>query len=262
MFRLLAIIALGALIYWGVSLQRSPYRTTLPLEVADLRPIQPQLAKLPAAERELVLGYLQRSRGDVLPANLADPDEPFTARTFAEAIKLQKDFLAKDAIRVAKQKEREAVREAAMEPLRAALRLRLVKREILPRSELQGVSLYASPSRAKAAVHSENASQTLVSTYRLYNNTNEASIESVKANVRIRKAGSSRYDLSDLSSCYITHNTPIPPGEGVEIRCANLNRQASDADRAYLDMPADDLVIDWEPKQIRFSNGKELLAGE
>jgi hypothetical protein len=261
-FRLILVIALGSLIYWGVSLQRSPYRTTLPMDTADLRPIQPQLAKLPSAERELVLGYLERSRGDVLPASMADPDEPFTAHTFNEAIKLQKDFLAKDAIRVAKQKEREAVREAAMEPLRAALRLSLIKREIVPRSELQGIQFFSSPSRGKAAVRNGDASQTLVSTYRLYNNTNEASIGAVKANVRIRKVGSSRYDLGDLSSCYINHNTPIPPGEGVEIRCANLNRQASDADRAYLEMPADDLVIDWEPQQIRFVNGKELLAGE
>ena len=74
------LIALG--VYGAV---RKPYGTLLPLDVSDLSGIQPQLDRLDSEERELVLGYLKRSNGDVLPAAMADPDTPFTARTFGEA---------------------------------------------------------------------------------------------------------------------------------------------------------------------------------
>lgn len=260
MFRLLIVVVLGALIAWGVSVQRNPYRTALPLEVADLRPIQGKLDKLPAADRELVLGYLQRSRGDVLPAHLADPDEPLTARTFAEAIKLQRQFLERQAVITAQLKAQEAVRDEAMAPLRAALGIRLVKREIVARGELLGKPLFSSRRDGRLVAHAIDNHQVVVTTYRLENNSGYTSIAGVKANVRVRKQGSSRYDLGDLSSCYIAHDAPIPTGEGIDIRCANTNKQVSEADRAYVDLPVDDLVIDWEPKLIRFGDGKELAV--
>lgn len=262
MFRLLLVLGLAALIAWGVSVQRDPYRTALPLEVADLSPLAPQLGKLPAADRELVLGYLERSHGDVLPAKFADPDEPLTARTFAEAINLQKQFLDKQAGLMAKLKAREAEREAALAPLRAALDISLVKREIVPLGELVGQPLLAPNARTKAALGGSNDRPIMVSTYRLLNNSKAVGIQSLTANVRIRKAGSDRYALGELSSCYITHDRPIRSGESSEIRCANTNRAASEADRAYLAMPLDDLVIDWEPQRIRFNDGQELVAND
>lgn len=89
---LLMKIALVALVVWGVMTWRDPYRTRLPLDVSNLSALQPQLDRLPEADKAYVLAYLGRSHGDVLPPAFADPDEPFTARTFAEAIALQKKF--------------------------------------------------------------------------------------------------------------------------------------------------------------------------
>lgn len=262
MFRLFLIAVLGALVAWGVSVARDPYRTGLPLDVTDLTPIKGPLAKLPAADRELVLGYLQRSRGDVLPANVADPDEPFTARTFAEAIKLQKQFIERQAVIVAKLKAREAERDKEMAPLREALDIQLVKREILPRAQLVGAPLHSALPDGRVAKRAIDTRMVQVTTYRLLNTSGYTGIQSIKANVRVRKVGSSRYDLSPLDSCYISHISTIPTGESAEIRCANLHREAGDADRSYIDMPASDLVIDWEPKQIRFIDGKELAVAD
>ena len=71
--RLIIVVALmGALGLYGAL--RKPYGTLLPLDVDDLSEIQPQLDRLGAQERELVLGYLKRSNGDVLPASMAAPN--------------------------------------------------------------------------------------------------------------------------------------------------------------------------------------------
>src|SRR6188768_385636 len=138
---------------------RDPRTTRLPLDLAEIPKIQPQLDKLPAEERELVLAYLQRSKGDVLPAKFADPDAPLTARTFAEAIKLQREW----KVKFAKENERiEALaeaREEAYEPLRRAISATLLKREILTADEASGRQ--PTPGRAL------NNNEVLVVTYRL-----------------------------------------------------------------------------------------------
>ena len=95
-----------------------PYRTALPMEVEDLSPIEPQLAKLPPEDRELVTDYLKRSNGDVLPAQFADPDDPLTARTFAEAIALEKTHREKMKVEQARLAAFRAERDAQFKPLR------------------------------------------------------------------------------------------------------------------------------------------------
>lgn len=262
MFRWVLVVVFGALALWGVSIMRDPYRTALPLDVSDLSPIQKPLSRLPESDRQLVLGYLQRSRGDVLPPQFADPDEPFTARNFAQAIKLQKQFLERDKVRVAQLKAREAEREKAMAPLRAALGIQMVKREIVSRSDVVGSPLFSSLPNGRVAKRPIDPRMILMTTYRLSNDSGYTGIQSIKASVTVRKAGSSRYDLAYLESCYISNAPTIPSGTSIEVRCANLNREAGVAERAYVDMPESDLVIDWEPKQIRFSDGKELVASD
>lgn len=92
--RLLVLAAVVGLIAVGVFRRPDPHRTLLPIGSTDLSSVRPQLEALPDSERVLVLEYVRRSGGDVLPPKLADPDEPLTARTFADAIALQRRFRA------------------------------------------------------------------------------------------------------------------------------------------------------------------------
>ncbi len=64
---LILFVLVCAVIYGLYLVGTDPYRTTLPMDVADLSPIQPALDKLPPKDRELVTDYLKRSNGDVLP---------------------------------------------------------------------------------------------------------------------------------------------------------------------------------------------------
>lgn len=254
---LLMKLALVALVIWGVMTWRDPYRTRLPLDVSNLSTLQPQLDRLPEADKAHVLAYLGRSRGDVMPAAFADPDEPFTARTFAEAIELQKKFEVVQAKRDAAALARKAERDKALAPLRAALRVELLRREILSRSELQQPAAMPTAWGAKEVVMPVDTSQVLVETFRL-TNTADDDITALKVSIDIRKAKPAPTELGLLSGCYIERNEPMLRGESVEVRCANLNKLASDQDRAFVNMAESEFTMEAEPRLIRFGSGNEL----
>lgn len=236
--RLLTAIVLVVLTIWGVSVERSPHRTALPFGSTDLAPIQSKLDRLPATERELVYAYVKRSNGDVLPPKFADPEYPLTARTVGEAIELQRRFLKKKEAVDAKAREQEVARNKALAPLRDALNIVLLKREIAP--------LF------------RDGLPKLISTYRV-ENTSGQTIDSFKASVEILKAGQQFSHLGQLGGCYIEHNQPLSSGQSTEIRCGNSNLgEASNKEREYVDMTADQLSIHWFPKLIHFSDGTEL----
>lgn len=246
--RILIALVIGALLTWGTITARSPYRTALPFGTTDLSSIQGKLNKLPAAERELVLAYVKRSKGDVLPPKLADPDEPFTARTVGEAIELQRKFLVKQAGRDAVAQSRAAARDDAFAPLRAALDIDLVKRELIWRDQASGSQQHST---------SSDDAKVLVTTYRLQN-TSDTRIVSFKASVKIRKRHRSETELGILNDCYIERDEVLDPGQTLEVRCGDLRAQVSEEGRRYAEMPGSELLIEWEPRLIRFSNGREL----
>lgn len=230
------------------------YGTRLPLDVKDLTPIQPQLDKLKPDERELVVGYLKRSNGDVLPARFADPDAPFTARTFSEAIALQRDWLARDAVRQAKADALAAEREQSMQPLRAVLDARLVRRQILTHDEIYGLPEATTNSRGQSVKHALNSTPALVVTWRL-RNLSPRTIASAKGLVQLRDANGAR-----VNECWFDQSDAIPGGESVEIRCGDLNRTAGDAERAFVNTSASDLILIWEPDTVVFDDGTTLKS--
>ncbi|MBL8301073.1 MAG: hypothetical protein JNN30_22265 [Rhodanobacteraceae bacterium] len=245
--RLLLVAALMA----GLGLYgalRKPYGTRLPLDVDDLSEIQPQLDRLSESERELVLGYLKRSNGDVLPAALADPDEPLTARTFGEAIELQQAFLHTQAERNAVAAQRRAERDRGFAPLREALELRLVRRELLTPQQVTGIG------SAKPVVDRSDSGQTLVVTYRLVNNSGRE-IASAKGSVEV-------FDLQDQrrTECWIEQRDRIEPFARIDVRCGNAMRRAGEAERALVELPADQLRLVWEPAEIVFADGSRLAG--
>lgn len=254
---LLIKIALVALLAWGFMEWRDPYRTRLPLDVSDLSSLQPQLERLPAEDKADVLAYLQRSNGDVLPAAFADPDDPFTARTFAEAIELQKKFRVTQAKYEPIAQARKAERDKAQAPLRAALRVELLRREILPRSEVSPPPPSFTSWQGKEVVMPIDTTEVFVETFRL-TNTSSDDITAIKVNIDIRKARREPTDLGMLGGCYVERNELLLRGESVEVRCANLNRTASDQDRAFVAMAESDFTVETEHRLIRFGSGDEL----
>lgn len=227
---------------------RDPHATALPTGEAGLARVQAQLDQLPPKEQELVVAYLRRSKGTVLPARLADPDAPFTARTFGEAIRLQRDFEVRQAAENAKVAELRAAREAALEPLRRALSVELVNREILTEDQVRG----RQPTRGVALRNTP----ILVTTYRLRNRSAET-MTRVSGTITVR----TKLDPASpkgLQGCYFEHTSPIPAGEAALVRCGDLNKRAGEADEVFVQMPESSLVVAWDPaspQAIAFAGG-------
>lgn len=257
--RVLAFAAFAGLIAWGAHRTFDPYRTQLPFGSTDLSSVQAKLDKLPAADRQLVEDYVKRSNGDVLPAQFADPDAPLTARTFAEAIELQRKFAAQQAKADAQMRARMAERDAQFAPLRAVLGMQLLRREIVPRGQLLGQpDKQALPNGIVAKVAIDDT-PIQITTYRLTNRSG-STIAAFKANVDIRKAHPKEAEFGSLDGCWLDHDEPLAAGASVDLPCANTNRQATSIDRAYVSMPDSELLIQWEPKLVRFADGRMLAV--
>ncbi|MFO1350334.1 MAG: hypothetical protein U1F68_06500 [Gammaproteobacteria bacterium] len=255
---LIALILL-ALIAWGVIVQRDPYHAKLPFGTTDLTSIQATLDRLPPEDRDLVNGYVRRSNGDVLPPSMADPDDPLTARTVAEAIELQKRFMVKQAELEAKMQAIRAKRDQARAPLRAALAMELVSRAIIPRGQWLGQPA-SRTMNGKTVMLPIDDTPVQVTTYRL-NNTSDRAITEIKASVDIYKAPHKVLDFT-IDGCWITRQEPLPPGASLEVRCGNTQKTAGPLERGYVDMPLNALEIVWNPVLIRFADGKELAFKE
>jgi len=257
--RILGLSIAVGLLAVGVARSRDPRRTALPFGTTDLSSVQSKLDALPDSERALVVAYVKRSRGDVLPPKFADPDDPLTARTFGEAIDLQRRLLARQAEVDAKVAVRDREREAALQPLRAALEVEIVDRAIMPR----GRALLAPGMEERVSVDGRGALQAIddvpvvVTTYRLRNAASLA-IDSVTGNVAIMPVGTRRSHLEALAMCWIDNKGTLAPGQSTEIRCSNLNRTASARDSAYVAMSPDEIELEWTPKSIAFGDGTSL----
>ena len=221
-----------------------PYRTSLPMEVEDLSPIAPQLAKLPPEDRDLVVDYLKRSNGDVLPAQFADPDDPLTARTFAEAIELEKRHRERMKVEQARLAAFRAERDAQFKPLRDIVSARIVDRQELTEAEIYGQPGAGQPLR-------DNASRSTVITYRFWNRGNRT-ISTLRGSVEVAGSG-----LMPAASCWIDDSDPLGPLDHRDVRC-RTPRDANAADRALMQRPLAEIPLDWYPREIRFDDGQVL----
>lgn len=237
---------------WMAACSGDPLATELPGSPQDIATVQSQLDQLSAEERQLVVDYLNRSKGDVLPASAADPDAPLTARTFREAIRLQREFNARHAEEAAQREAVQASREAAMQPLRQALQVELLQRDITTADQASG--------REPAPGEAINTKPVVITTYRLRNNGVET-ITQVSGSVTIRSM-SDPESLLGLASCFISRTAPIEPGQWIDVRCGNLAKEAGARDEEYAAMSERDLILNWEPQSITFASGEELRAAQ
>ncbi|MDD2815706.1 MAG: hypothetical protein PHP00_08205 [Thiotrichaceae bacterium] len=64
-----------------------------------------------------------------------------------------------------------------------------------------------------------------------------------------------------LTVCYIDAlkvNESLAPQASIIFQCGNINVQVSPADKFYVEMPEEELVLETTPKLIHFTEGKNL----
>lgn len=252
-----AVAAIFLVLYW-----RDPHHTALPVGSADLAPVAAQLAKLPPNERELVEEYVQRSHGDVLPARFADPDNPLTARTFGDAIALQRRWREKQTALQAHAEAHMAERDRDLAPLRAIVNASVAKRELLSRRQLTarrsgepdpgiGTDAYG----AKRALPSD-VPDIFAATIALENAGDSDVIELTGAVMAKDRDAPLSFDLCWIN---IDETDFVPVGGRREVLCANPDRPADAQHTAFVQEPSR-FAVTWQPRHIKLRNGTVLNA--
>ncbi|EIL94362.1 hypothetical protein UU7_05162 [Rhodanobacter spathiphylli B39] len=216
--------------------------------------MEPALQRLKAEDRALVEAYVKRSHGDVLLPSMADPDQPLTARNFAEAIALEKAWDVKRDARDAVAAEQASARDEAMAPLRAIVEADVQRTEIL--SPRQMVAPVAPIDGIKSALPSDQATIFVV-TVSLHNLGSKA-IVAVEGALEAR----SRDATMPLDLCWVDTgpHDRIDPASRTEIRCANPHQRVSDEQRAFMDTPERFTVV-WNPKVLQLEDGTLIRSG-
>jgi hypothetical protein len=243
---------LWAFVHWA----RDPHRTALPFGSTDLSSVESALRRLPAEERRLVEAYVKRSNGDFLPPKFADPDEPFTARTFAEAIVLQQRWEVQVKAMQAKADAMAAQREAAMEPLREAVEARLIKAELV--SERDWQQRFDQPEHRVKSALASNERALFIVTVGVYNHT-ATDVARVTGSLHAKD----RDHWMQLDLCWIDagRNEAVPAVGHIEFQCANTNRTADARERVFVDEGLGDrFTLQWEPHTVEFADGRKLDA--
>jgi hypothetical protein len=249
--RIFAILIGIAIVFVLVHYGRDPHRTRLPFGSTDLSSVESALRRLPPEERSLVEAYVKRSNGDVLLPSMADPDDPLTARTFGEAIVLQRKWNERMRGQEAVAATRAAERERAMAPLRDAVTAHVARREILSRDELNERQ---SPGYLQRA-HRVDSDPVFVITVAIDNHT-DADIVALQGSLEARD----RDAYLPLNLCWVDLNEQrtISAHARTEIICANPHRGAASNERDFVADPPGRFTVNWEPKLVRMADGKVL----
>lgn len=247
---LLLLIAAVALVFGGYQYSHNPYRTSLPFGSTDLSSVQEALARLPAADRQRVEDYVQRTHGDYLPAAFGDPDDPMTARTFAEAIEIQKGWEVKMQAQQARQAQLAAEREERMQPLREQIEVELVQAMILTRN---AADARHDPDFHKKA-YQVDSSPTAVVRIRLSN----VGAQTVMAFTGSLK-GIDRQSWLPLNLCWVEYARQLNPDESVELECVSRFAGVNQQMRDFIDAPESSRFrVTWEPHSVTLASGEKL----
>lgn len=248
---LLFVLLMVAAIAGMARCSRDPHRTALPFGSTDLSSVQAALQRLPEDERALVEAYVERSNGDVLPPAFADPDDPLTARTFGEAIELQRAWNLRRAAEDVRVGELHEARQAKLQPLRALVGARVVQARISAASDRAP----APPGVATAAVDSTPHFETRIA----IDNRGDSVVVGLRGSLRARD----RDEHLPLDLCYIElgSDRPLPAGGRIEVVCRHTRRGITPQQQAFVDAPPGRFTVEWEPRHIRFEDGREIDSG-
>lgn len=251
---LLLVIALLAVAVWGARCSRDPLRTELPFGSTDLSSVEASLAKLAPEDRARVDAYVKRSNGDFLPAGMGDPDMPFTARTFAEAIALESQWEARMAQDAIVQQGRETEREAALAPLRE-----IVSAEVLRASIDTGSAESDGTSRGpKQATSPQRGSAERLRLSLRVRNRSAQDVVQLAGTLRARDGDSPL----GLSLCYFEINAqqPLTAHEVRDFDCVQ-QRAISEQERAFVAGAPGRFSVEWLPRELKLADGRRLESG-
>ncbi|HWX67691.1 MAG TPA: hypothetical protein VNZ27_14830 [Rhodanobacter sp.] len=248
---IVAIVLLAFLFHRG----HDPLRAALPFGTTDLSSVESALQRLKADDRALVEAYVKRSNGDVLLPSMADPEQPFTARTFAEAIALEKAWDIKRDAQEAVAAKNAVARDEAMAPLRALVEADVQRTEIL--SPRQLIKPLEPVDGIKSALPSDKATIFVV-TVSLHNLGSKA-IVAVTGSLEAKD----RDEVLPLDLCWVDVGPQdrVDPASRTEIRCANLHRQISNEQRAFIDASPGRFTVVWKPKSVQLEDGTRIESG-
>ncbi|MBK8286338.1 MAG: hypothetical protein IPK97_16490 [Ahniella sp.] len=240
----LLILGLAVLAIWGGLRSGNPLNTALPFGTTDLSTVQAELEKLEPTDRQRVEAYVQRTNGDYLPAGMGDPDDPVDAKTFAQAIERQKQHEERMKVGDAEARARQAERDVRFKPLRDALGVAMVKREMLTHAEIYGYGTDMTPQA--------------VTTFRLTNRSNET-IVAFDVKIDVRELDYPPTEFGILVDCWLEEQRRLAPGDTFDVRCGRQRALTTVKDAEFLTWPTSDMDLRWEPKRIRFEGGRELV---
>lgn len=245
--------ALVALLAFGARCSRDPLRTALPFGSTDLSAVDAQLARLEAEDRARVEAYVKRSNGDYLPAGMGDPDMPFTARTFAEAIELEKQWEARMAQEAVAQQGRDAERERALAPLRQIVSADIVRAAIEPGSG----AAHAPGSAAKRVASPDRGSPERMRLSLRIRNRSAEDVVQLAGTLRARD----RDQPLSLSLCYfeISAQQPLKAHEVREFDCLQ-QRAISEQERAFVAGAPGRFTVEWLPRELTLAGGRRLQS--
>ncbi len=251
---LLPWIVLLVLVMAAARCSRDPLRTELPFGSTDLSSVEAQLAKLTPEDRARVEAYVTRSNGDYLPLGLGDPDMPFTARTFAEAIELQRQWESRMAEEAVTQGAREAERERALAPLRAIVSAEIVSARL---DQAEPASTVAGAAAKSGQGAPEDAPQQLRLTLRVRNLGPQAVVQ-LAGNLRARD----REQPLGLPLCYfeVTEHNALAAHEVREFDCVQ-QRPANTQERAFAAPTPGRFSVEWLPRELTLEDGRTLKSG-
>ncbi|WP_158882390.1 hypothetical protein [Rhodanobacter sp. L36] len=252
--RIVGVIGAIVLLAFLFHRSRDPLRTSLPFGSADLSLVAPALQRLDASDRALVEAYVKRSNGDVLLPSMADPEQPFTARTFGEAIALEKTWdITRDTQTALAMKGIDALNEA-MAPLRAVVQADVQHIDMMSPRQLAGA---IELTRDIKSALPGNQPTIFVVTVSLHNLGSEA-IVGVTGALEARD----RDATLPLDLCWVDIGPQdrIDPAGRTEIRCADPHRYVSEEQRAFMHAPHDRYTVVWKPKTVSFEDGTRLAT--
>ena len=250
--RLLLVGAFLGLIAWGAMGHIDPYRTRLPLDTTDLSTVQAKLDKLPVADRESVLAYVQRTGGRN-DSSMLTITQLATMPNFKEAIALQKKWFEKEAARDAKQNAKHLAQDSKFDRIRTALQIEWVKRERIPQSQRYGSPMMQRNINGEVVSDQSDPTLIWVDTFRA-KNLSATTIEEFEAIMQLRKAHLKSTDLDMPSGCKISSHSALIPFATIDLYCDPLlidGRQ----DGANI---GQGLIFESHPTYLRFADGKTL----
>lgn len=226
-----------------------PKDTPLPRELEKMDSIKLSMEKLTPEERELATGYIMRHTiGAKLGGLFGGKEGPGIPEgmTLGKAIDEQRKFKADAVLEEAKQQalkvKLQAEREAMLKPMREAITVTLVSKEIKTEHGYSGM------------VMDEKLKVTFG-----YKNNSGKDISGVKGHISVK-------DLfgDELSAFQVSNDSTIKAGQSITWTGSRSVRfsMGDNQDRKLAELGDDKFKVVWEPQVIVFADGTKLTIPE